>query len=812
MKKILFLFLFINLFANVTLTKKEKEFIKEHPLLIIGTSVGWEPYSITNKDGYVEGFDVDVLNLITKYTGLYFVEQTGNWVEMQQLVKEKEIDGLAALIKTKKREKYLNFSIPYTSVVTSILVKKGNPKHIYSEKDLEGKIIALQKGNVYNQKLAKRWKKSKIIWLDNYIQLFEAVIYGKADATYDTGISEYILSKHGLPFLDRAFHLGNKLDLTFAIRKDYPEAISIMNKALQNIPESEFIRLRTKWLLYSPSDYILTKEEKKYLTKPINVCLNKDFAPISFYNKKYQGINVDVLKIIEKNLNKKFNFTDKNCDVYAISQKNKYRQTIPYLKYEIVVISNNNANLLNHFEDIKNKTIVLKDEKIISLLKEKFKNIHILKVNSLKQQFELAQKGYITLTIMPIFKYYKNKYNLKIIGYMNEKYNISMGVKDEILLSIMNKELKIISYDTIKAIEDKWTSIKVIKKIDYKSLLIISIVFLIIISLILFWIKILHKHKKLLKLAKQKADENAKLKDEFLSIMSHEIRTPLNGMIGMSELVLKTQLNKEQKKYLTSINQNSKQLLNIINDILDFAKLQKGKLELSIIQFDLFKLVNDIIELFKPEAEKKSLKIKLNFNANKIVYGDNTKISQILINLIGNAIKFTQEGEITISIIQKGDIFRFEVIDTGIGMDLNTQKKLFTSFTQADSSIHRKYGGSGLGLAISKQLVELMNGKIWVESKLNKGSKFIFEIPLNSNTKSIEITEKELVFGEYLSDIDKNFEKQVKIELKEKIKTNQPKIINPYLDEISNHTFSKELQMIINLAKEYRFKEALKLL
>ena len=810
MKFIISFFAFISLFANVQLTNKEKEFIKNHPILILGTSIEWEPYSITKSNKSVVGFDMDILNLVNKYTGIRFIEQTGNWVEIQKLAQEKKIDGLATVIKTKKREKYFNFSIPYTIVYTSILVPKGNPKNIHSEKDLIGKTIALQKGNKYNEILAKRWNKSKIIWLDTYLDLIKAVIYGKADATYDTGTAEYVTSTHGLPFLQRAFHLKNKLPLRFAIRKDYPEAISILNKGLKNIPETEFARLRAKWFLYSPMDYILTQKEKEFLNKEITVCPKKDLRPISFLNRnnQYEGISIDILKIIEQNLNKKFKFSDHNCDIYPVEPKNSpLKKTIPYLKYKIIAISN--SSLLTHFRDIKNKPIVLKDKFLINFLKEKFPNINITKVDTLEKQFKMANEGYITLSIIPIFKYYKNIYpNLKIISFSDKKCKIFMGVKNEILLSILNKELKSISNETKQAIEDKWLNIKVIQTVDYKFLFIIVLGFLIIIFIILFWIHILHKNKKLLQDAKAKADENAKLKEEFLSIMSHEIKTPLNSIIGMSELMLHTPLNKKQTNYMKTIYNNSKKLLTIINDILDFSKLEKDKLELSIIEFDLYNLVNEIIELLKPEIEKKGLNIYLSYEASKIVYGDNTKISQILFNLIGNAIKFTEKGKIEIIITQKENVFRFEIKDTGIGIDKEVQKKLFDSFTQANSSINRKYGGSGLGLSISKKLIELMNGKIWIESEVSKGSNFIFEIQLkNQNIKiekniSIENEQHKLT-------VDKTFENSVIETLKEKLKTNQPSIINPYLEEISEYNFNRKLNLVISLAKEYKFKEAL---
>jgi PAS domain S-box-containing protein len=236
-----------------------------------------------------------------------------------------------------------------------------------------------------------------------------------------------------------------------------------------------------------------------------------------------------------------------------------------------------------------------------------------------------------------------------------------------------------------------------------------------------------------LEIAKERAEESVKLKSEFLANMSHEIRTPMNGIIGMSHLALQTKLDETQKSYISKIDNSAKSLLGILNDILDFSKIEAGKLSIEKIDFDMFKVIDNIVDLLEFKAHEKNLEFIVDFDLEmgKSFYGDSLRIQQILVNLLGNAIKFTSSGEIGLYITKvSNDKVRFEVKDTGIGLTKEQQDKLFQSFSQADGATTRKYGGSGLGLSISKKLVELMGGKIWVESTFDIGSNFVFEIEL----------------------------------------------------------------------------------
>jgi len=498
----------------------------------------------------------------------------------------------------------------------------------------------------------------------------------------------------------------------------------------------------------------LDKEDINYIKqkKVINVCINPDWAPIEFREDGIpKGISIDILKIISKRIGLKLNFiyTDtwkksqeylKNgkCDITPTAIKTYKREkyaifTKPYLNYDLAIITTQDKPYVTDISAIIDKSITRKKGSgLITKLKRLYPNIQILQANNFVEMFKLVadKKVYVTIAALPVFAYYKkryNLYNLKIVGFTGWKYPLRIMVnKNETKLrNILDDELKLISPETTQKIYEKWI-IQTKPEFNYKFFIIFGII-LLIVSL---WLFILYKKNKKLK-------ELSEIKSKFLSNMSHELRTPLNSLMGFIQIIEKNP--KECEKYLPLVKASAETILTEIDDILNFDRLQKKEIKLKNIEFTKQEL-KSLLSFCEFEAKKKGLKVDYKDDLPEFLYGDIDKIRDVLVHLIDNAIKFTKEGKIEIILKYENEKLFVSIKDTGIGIPQNRLKEIFKEFKQLDERINKKYQGLGVGLSISQKLVKILGGELKVKSEVNKGSEFYFEIPI----KKVEKKEKKI--------------------------------------------------------------------
>jgi CheY-like chemotaxis protein len=308
----------------------------------------------------------------------------------------------------------------------------------------------------------------------------------------------------------------------------------------------------------------------------------------------------------------------------------------------------------------------------------------------------------------------------------------------------------------------------------------------------------MHEREDELRIARDQADSASVAKGDFLAQMSHEIRTPMNAIIGYTDLMLQTNLDTLQTEQISIIKRSGKALLNLINNILDYSKIESRTLELESVEFDIEQLISEAIEYVDPDAIEKGVEINYEIDPllSETYVGDVHQIRQVLMNLANNAVKFTVKGSVLISVSKNvkqsdalSDAIHFEVEDSGYGIPRDKFDRLFKPFTQVDPSTTREYGGTGLGLVICQRLVEQMNGKIWVESAIGVGSNFQFIIPL-PRPDQIRASRAPFVISAHSNNEDRD-------ELSEEFATEYPLRILVCEDDNDNQWVIKELLEIM---------------
>ncbi len=783
-------FIFHTKLRKINLTPAELAFIKTHSKIVLGTEKAWKPYVIVAEDGTVSGYDADVLRLINEVSGSNFTLEAGNWDEMQDKAKLKKIDGLSTGSIQDERKDYLNFSDIYISMRKMLIVSKENPKNIHTLNDLDGKIIAIHKSNLVDENIAHKFLNSKILRLDTIEEVITYVTTGKADAMFGNGATFYLANELGLPYLKRVAKLNDTLELAFGVRKDWSEAVSIINKSLDYIGEYKLLELKNKWfwqdkatlLDRSYKKLILTDKERKYLQnkKQIKICIDPDWMPFEKIEEgKHIGISAAYLQLISakigipfalvptKTWNNSIEFAKKRkCDIFSLAMKTTKRKkymnfTKPYITAPLVVATTNDKFFISKIKDLQGKSIGIgRNYAQKELLENKYPMINFIEVSNLKKGLEEVIKGslfgyidsLITMTYQ-IQKYFPTE--LKIAGQFNENLILGIGVRNDepILLDIINKAINIIDNRVKDKIFNQWISVKYEQGTDYKLLWYILIPFFILALILLISQYILRGYNKKLENQVKEKIEELRQKDEILlqkhrmatmgemiSMIAHQWKQPL-GAISFILISIKTKLESgffnlddkdDRKKFLTYLEQKHESINLYIKHLStttdDFRNLFNPNKSKERVPLTV--PIENALSIVQNQMQNRNIEIVKDYQEDIEFYLYKNEVMQVILNILKNAEdNFLIKNISNPKIIIKTQKIKSNLIISICDNGRGIPENIINKIFDPYFSTKNETNGTGLGLYMSKTIIEKHNDGILNIKNTKEGA--CFEIIFN---------------------------------------------------------------------------------
>ena len=768
MVRMVFLFGFFVVwgFAN-GLEPRLERFLVRHQTITLGSCDAWVPYVIVKEDGSVSGFDVDVLNLVNHYTGAHFVLKAGNWAQMQKLAKEGYLDGLATLIKTPERAKWLVFSRPYIKVSkTLISAVDSGIGQVASLDELKGKTVAVAADNVLDKQLAQK-AGLRIVEVKDLEEAYKKVIRKEIDLAFGNPSTEFVLARLGLPKMRTIYMFDKMIPLRFALRKELAEGMEILQKGLDMIPPSTMKKLEKKWFFgnYTYTGLKLTKEQERYLSQKgvLRFCKGSDAYPYGEINEAGQffGMMADIANAVSDILGLKAEFVEKDCDV---AFGGSGLATVPWWKQSLVLVTHKSAPYREDLKGFQGTIAAPARMGVLKILREHYPKLAFKVYENTQKALQDVERGkvdgYVDLlgvAVSALERYGSD--DLKIGARLHVKVPLIFVVRDPRLLEPLNQAVAQLDDAKKNYIYHRWMDAGMRERSGFSHWREVFALLAVAAVMSLFWIVRLARAKRELERSRkeithineilqrqveeevrrsQEKDallyEQSKLAQmgEMIGMIAHQWRQPLNNI----SLVASTMKVRSKKGRLEShmveemaekIIEYTRHLSRTIDDFRNFFKPEKRREKVG-----LHEVAEAVCRLVELPFGHHGIRLDTDMAPCRETELYRSELEQVVLNLVKNAQDVLRERDVVDPVIGMRTYERegwavLEVCDNGGGVPEDILPKIFDPYFST-----KKKNGTGLGLYMSKIIVEEHCGGTLTVRNMEAGACFTIEIPLES--------------------------------------------------------------------------------